>query len=162
MSSLPLARRQASLTHWSLRIHPANPEPVPHPSIVVVVTDHVNWARMIARGVRQAFQFVPRSQEEQDLEATAFLAIVELAQRFDPTKVPPGGDPIGAFRGWAAIDVRCRCQREARRLRNGGTYNTRREKAGKALVVERLRDESELIDPRSLIERDEPDDEFNP
>jgi hypothetical protein len=98
---------------------------------------------------------MPNSQEEADLEATAFLAIVELAKRFDFTKVPPGGDPAFAFRGWIAIEVRCRCRREARRLRKGGTYCTRREKAGRALVVEPLRNESQLIDPHSTLEQGE-------
>lgn len=162
MSSLPRPRRQTSPIQWSLRILPEQPVTFSQPSIPILATDHLKWARMIARGVRKAFQFIPGSQEEQDLEATAFLAIVELAKRFDPTKVPPGGDPVGAFRGWAAIEVRCRCQREARRLRNGGTYNTRREIAGRALVVERLINGAELIDPRSLVECDESENVSHP
>ena len=31
-----------------------------------------------------------------------------------------------AFRGWCSIEVRSRCKREALRLRNGGTFNTKR------------------------------------
>jgi hypothetical protein len=133
--------------------------PSPPAAREIAILDHLKWASMIARGVRRAFHFVPGSQEEQELEAVAFLAIVELARKFDDNKVPRGGDRIGAFRGWAAIEVRSRCRREARRLRNGGTYHTRREKAGLALVVERLKDGPELIDPRSVVDEDETNEE---
>jgi hypothetical protein len=125
----------------------------------ILVTDHLKWARMIARGVRQAFNLKLGSQEESDLEATAYLTLVELVKRFDVVKIPIGGDPNSAFRGWAAICVRCRCQREARRLRNGGTYHTRREKSQKTIVVERLRNGPDLVDPRSLVEEEENEDE---
>jgi hypothetical protein len=159
MSFLLSTFRQPFLTHWSLAARQQTAEFFEQPPIIIEVADHVKWGRMIARGVRQSFHFVKGSQEEEDLEATAFLAIVDLARRFDSAKVPIDGDPIGAFRGWAAIEVRCRCRREARRLRNGGTYHTRREEAGKALVVERLLHLSELVDPRSLVELDEPEPE---
>jgi hypothetical protein len=159
MSFLPPAFGHQFLTQWSLVSRQRNAESYEQPSMIIEVADHVKWGRMIARGVRQSFHFVKGSQEEEDLEATAFLAIVDLAQRFDSAKVPVDGDPIGAFRGWAAIEVRCRCRREARRLRNGGTYHTRREEAGKALVVERLMHLSELVDPRSLVEVDEQEQE---
>jgi hypothetical protein len=129
--------------------------PVSSPGHAIVVTDHLKWARMIARGVRQAFNFKVGSQEESDLEATAYLTLVELVKRFDAVKLPIGGDPNSAFRGWAAIGVRCRCQREARRLRNGGTYHTRREKTRKTIVIERLKNGPDLIDPRSLVEEEE-------
>jgi hypothetical protein len=161
MSFLLPAYGQPLLTQWSMLIHHGNTEPAPRPCTAIAVIDHVKWARMIARGVRRAFHLVAGSQEEQDLEATVFLAIVELAQRFDSARVPPDGDSTGAFRGWAAIEVRCRCRREARRLRNGGTYHTRREKPGHALVVERLLHESELVDPRSLVELEEPEEEID-
>ena len=38
--------------------------------------------------------------------------------------------------GYARPDVLSECQREARRLRNGGTYNTRREEPGMSLMVQ--------------------------
>lgn len=122
----------------------------------IAIQGHITWARAIARGVRNSFRFLPGSQEEQDLESTAYLAAVELAQRFDPTRVPPGGDLEAAFRGWATIAVRSHCRREARRLRNGGTYHTRREKPGHALVVQGLpeHDDVMLVDPRSVEEEE--------
>lgn len=46
--------------------------------------DHMRWARAIARGVRADYRFQRGSQEEQELEATAYLVLVEYAARFDP------------------------------------------------------------------------------
>jgi hypothetical protein len=95
------------------------------------------------------------SQEEKDLESVAYLALVELARRFDPAKAPAGAATVDAFRGWAAVEVRCRCRREARRLRNGGTYHTRRETGQRAVVVGGLKKARDMIDPRSLDTDDE-------
>jgi hypothetical protein len=156
MSSLPYSHGQMSMPR--LYIPPEQAASNPH--IVIDVTEHVRWAKMIACGVRRSFHFKMGSQEEQDLEQTAYLAIVELVERFDPTKIPNGGDPDGAFRGWAIIEVRCRCQREARRLRNGGTYCTRREKNRKPLLVQRLKNGPDLIDPRSVVEEEESEEEI--
>jgi hypothetical protein len=142
-------------------LNPVNTKQTSSPSITIVVTDHMKWAQMIARGVRQAFHFKMGSQEEQDLEATAYLALVELMERFDPSKIPSGVDPNHSFRGWAVLEVRCRCLREAYRLRNGGTYHTRREKAQKRVVVERLINGPDMVDPRSLVDDDEEEDESN-
>jgi hypothetical protein len=122
---------------------------------VIVATDHLKWARAIARGVRRSFNFGIRSQEEQDLQATAYLAVVELARRFDWSKLPPGGDASAAFRGWATIEVRSRCRREARRLRNGGAYHTRRERPGQVLLMQSLQNQPALVDPRSVLEEEE-------
>ena len=91
------------------------------------------WAKGIARGVRADFKFGRRSQEEADLEGVALLALCEKAAAFDPRRVPEGGDPVGAFKGYASRAIRSKCIEEARRLRNAGTYHTRREK-GKAPV----------------------------
>jgi hypothetical protein len=121
---------------------------------MIVITDHIRWARTIARGVRRSFRFLRGSQEEQDLESTAYLTLVQLACKFDPRRVPPGGNMRSAFRGWATIGIRNQCQREARRLRNGGTYNTRREIAGVSLVVAHLPEKFDRIDPGS-VELDE-------
>lgn len=137
----------------------ALPTQATHHSAHIAVTDHMRWAKMIARGVREAFHFRIGSHEEQDLEATAYLAIVELAERFDSTKVHADSDAINAFRGWAAIAVRCRCQREARRLRNGGTYHTRRENTLKPVVVNRLKNGPDVVDPRSLVDDNEDEHE---
>lgn len=113
------------------------------------VEDQLPWAREIAQEIRRDYSFRRMSQEAQDLEQVAYLVVVELAQRFDPARVPPDGNLVFAFRGWAAIEVRNRCRREARRLRNGGTYNTRRETRGQALVIAPLLKPREYVDPRT-------------
>lgn len=153
MSTLPPARGPELLSRWRERVAALGGSPA------ICITDHLIWARTIARTVRRAYNFRSRSQEESDLEATAYLAIVELAARFDLAQVPPGGNVIRAFRGWAAIEVCSRCRREARRLRNGGTYNTRREKPGVAFVVVPLFKSWAVIDPRSIPPKeDAPED----
>lgn len=129
------------------------------PPAVILATDHLRWARAIARGVRRSFNFGLGSQEEQDLQSAAYLAVVDLVRRFDFARVPPSGDARAAFRGWAAIEVRSRCRREARRLRNGGTYYTRRERPGQALIVGSLQNQPALIDPRSEKRELESEDE---
>ncbi|HEY1190785.1 MAG TPA: hypothetical protein VGE74_24355, partial [Gemmata sp.] len=81
------------------------------PRVAPAVIDpvaHLVWARAIARGVRADFRFVRGSQEELELEATAYLALCECAHRFQLAKVPAGGCADGAFRGWCAIEVRSR------------------------------------------------------
>ena len=105
---------------------------------VVDPTPHIKWARSIARGVRADFGFLKGSQEEQELEAEAYLALCRKAHSFDPSRVPPGGDPAGAFRGYASSYIRCECRREARRLKNGGTYHTRNESGLQTIEVEDL------------------------
>jgi hypothetical protein len=160
MFYLPLQCGQMSISYL-----PSPPDPADanssSPRVAIQVADHERWARLIARGVRRTFHFKMGSQEEQDLEQTAYLAIVELIERFDPAKIPIGGNPDEAFRGWAAIEVRSRCQREARRLRNGGTYCTRREKNRKPITVERLKNGLELVDPRSVVKEEESEDEVD-
>jgi hypothetical protein len=174
--------------------------------------DHLAFARAIARGVRADYGLYSGSQEEADLEATAYLAVCNYAPRFDaersyragaersivrscrrwrrgrptgpaPRSVPFAGaeqahwarglaravavrrrfgprsidrsalfalalsiaaaraaafDPIKAFRGWASVEVRLRCTREALRLRNGGLYHTTSDPAAKRLRVTAL------------------------
>ena len=75
-----------------------------------------------------------------DLEQTALLAMVRYAMTFDPSRVPADGDVVGAFRGYAHRELQSECRREARRLRNGGTYRTRREKDRKPIIPESLQD----------------------
>jgi len=91
------------------------------------------WAADVARGVAAAWRFVPGSQEDDDLAQAAALAVCELHARFDPAQVPAGGNPVGLFRGWAHRTVLTACHREAARLKNGGTYRTRRGPAGPAV-----------------------------
>jgi DNA-directed RNA polymerase specialized sigma subunit len=147
MSSLPPALGQAFLAEWSLRFAAKSGNAS---STAISALDHLRWARSIARRVRRAYNFRVGSQELSDLEQVACLAVVELLERFDESLVPAGGDAVRAFRGWAMIEVRNRCRREARRLRNGGTYNTRRETPGESLVVLLLPRGTEFVDPRSV------------
>lgn len=102
------------------------------------VTNHLDWAAKIARSIAHAYKFVRQSQEEDDLVSIAHLTVVQKAVTFDPEHVPEGGDTGGAFRGWLHPHIVGFCRREARRLRNGGTYYTRREVAGVALVAEQM------------------------
>lgn len=99
---------------------------------------HVKWAKAVARGVRQHYRFLTGSQEEQDLEGVALVQLWRLAGEFDPNRVPEGGSFYGAFHGWAHPFIRGECQRHCRRLRNGGTYNTRKETGRLPVLVEEL------------------------
>lgn len=194
----PLERSAAAEASATAFVHASDPDRGPSPTpFAVCPTDHIKWARTIARGVRHRYGFLRDSQEERELEATANLVVCEYAKRFDPVSAFWGGteraveaackrwrpkcvpspqwadvrfagvdfggramelarhvaevralvpddeyralvrfalkvahervrafDPIGAFRGWAAVEVRSRCQREAMRLRNAGTFRT--------------------------------------
>lgn len=90
------------------------------------VRSHLDWARIVARGVCRGGGFPRGGQEERDLEQTAAAELVRKLPAFDPGQVPPGGDPDMAFRGWVRPFLKCACDREALRLRNGGTYRTTR------------------------------------
>jgi hypothetical protein len=92
--------------------------------------DHLEWAG----GVARAYAFDRTSQEEHDLKSAAYLAMVRCSRSFNLDRVPVGGDVGGAFRGFAHRYLQSECRREARRLRNGGTYNTRREH-GQPIIV---------------------------
>lgn len=126
---------------------------------------NIKWARAIARGIRRHYRFLTASQEERDLEGVALQTMWKCAGKFDPSKVPAGGDYAGAFRGWCHPFIKGDVQREARRLRNGGTYHTRRETGREQVMVEELpwrREESgqgyvDLADHRA-DERDEWED----
>lgn len=85
----------------------------------------LKWARVIARGVSDAFGFSRGSQEQKELEAFALAALWDRAGTFDPARVPPGGDFVGAFKGYAHPSLNFGCRQHADRLRNGGTYHTR-------------------------------------
>lgn len=88
---------------------------------------HVDWAERVGDGIARHYGFRRRSPGWEDIRAEAVVVVFEKAPEFDPARVPPDGDFDGAFRGWAHPTVRGRCQREAIRQRNGGTYRTRRE-----------------------------------
>lgn len=125
---IPSARASGPPCHLSRAMEPTAP--------TIDVLNHRAWAEGVAIGVARAFRFNSRSQEAADLKAVAVLVLVEKARRFDASKVPPGGDPDGQFRGYCHPDVQGQCRREARRLRNGGTYKTRREAGLPTLVAQ--------------------------
>ena len=131
--------------------------------------DHLKWVKAIARGVRADYRFGRGSQEEFDLEQTAAMALCRAAVAFDvETMAARNGiavadvELVGAFRGYASRYVRGECVREARRLRNGGTFHTRRERNADGSKKRRIEVESadarrtpdgdrvELPDPRTV------------
>lgn len=93
------------------------------------------WALAIAHGVRRDCRFRGGSEEESELEGVATLAVVELCERFDESRVPPEGDLVKAFCGWATQEIRSRCRRAARQLRNAGLFRTARTDEAKRLRV---------------------------
>jgi hypothetical protein len=96
------------------------------------------WAKGIARGVREDARFRAGSAEEEELEGTAIVALVELMHRFDELRLPPDGNLLGAFKGWAADEIRSRCRRHAATLRNGGTFRTTSNPEARQLRVRAL------------------------
>lgn len=85
---------------------------------------HLAWAEHIARLIARQRGLGPRSAGADDLVAVAHVTLIRLAPRFDPARVPAGGDPDGQFRGWAHRWVKKECEREAERLTNAGLYHT--------------------------------------
>lgn len=111
------------------RLH--RPEPG---AFAIDPSPHIDWAKAIGAGVASDFDFAARSQERMDLEAAAVAELTARCRAFQPERVPEGGDAGGLLRGYAHLSIQKECRREAERLRNGGTYRTRREKGG--LVVQ--------------------------
>lgn len=102
------------------------------------VSPHVGWATGIAVGVARAYRFTPGGQEEDELIGTALFRLVELSHRYDPAREVVKTDCGALFKGFCRRTLMTECQREARRVRNGGTYRTREETAGVTLSVEAL------------------------
>ena len=113
----------------------SRPDPDDFPATAIDIIPHITWARAIARGVRRDYRFRTGSPEEQELESTAFLALVKKSLSFTLGRVPPHGNVHDAFRGYASQYIRKECRREAIRLRNGGTYHTRRETDHEPLIA---------------------------
>jgi hypothetical protein len=113
---------------------PRRPSPNPRCAnctpVTVPAESHLDWAAGV--GARVARHHNLRGQERDDLVSAAQLTLLELLARspadggFDASRVPPGGDPGGAFRGWAYRFLACECGREAARIRGGGTFHTAR------------------------------------
>lgn len=121
------------------------------PARLVVDPSHVKWARAIARGVRADYRFVRGSQDEYELEAVAYLELCVRTKAFDRRRVPPGGDPFGAFRGYAHVFIAAKCRQAAVRIRNGGTYHRARPELTKGVQVGPLpvdSDGAELLECR--------------
>lgn len=98
---------------------------------------HLAWAENIARRIATSskFGFGWKSQEADDLVAVAWQVLAGLAKRFDPARVRPGSSPDQLFRGWAWKFIPKECEREAIRIRNGGTFNTTSDSAANAMRV---------------------------
>lgn len=136
--------------------------PSRHPEVMNPLIDpvqHLEWAATIAGHVGRRYRFQKDSQERADLVSVAYLTLVRKCRGFRPEMVPAGGDPAGAFRGWVHPTVWKECLREARRLRNGGTYRTRQELSGVALTAEPFGEDSGMwiLDHRD-DEAEPPDD----
>ncbi|HEY3787768.1 MAG TPA: hypothetical protein VGL71_02885, partial [Urbifossiella sp.] len=116
----------------------------PTPGFPIDVLAHFDWALGVARGVAASFRFLRDSQETADLEQVCFLTLLRRAKTFDPKKVPVGGDEGGLFRGFVHRDLQSECRREARRLRNGGTYRTRTEQGKRTIAAEHFSTMREL------------------
>lgn len=105
---------------------------------------HIEWSQHVTRQMVRALGFDPKGQEGMDLLSVATVTLLTLAKRFDVTLVPAGGSIDGQFRGWAWRYIRCECEREARRLRNGGTFRTKRGEGFRAVPLPRCRNCSEV------------------
>lgn len=99
------------------------------------VTQHLAWAEKVGKAIAREYHFRKAGQEEDEIVAVAYLHAVRCADRYTGET----GD-VDHFRGYAYVSVVAECRREARRLRNGGTYWTRKEKRGEVIDVSPLSD----------------------
>lgn len=90
----------------------------------VSVSELRTWAAQIAHRVRRSYHFSTHSTETDDLLAEADRALCERCNHFDTTLVPPGGNLLHAFKGYAHDWIRDAVRKEAERLRSGGTFHT--------------------------------------
>jgi hypothetical protein len=96
---------------------------------------HIDWAERVGGSIAAAYRFPPHSADREDVRAYAVLVMVQKAKDYDPARLPPGGDHAKAFRGWCHPTLKSECVREAKRLRNGGTYHTRRDESAPVVAV---------------------------
>lgn len=116
------------------------------------------WAKGIARGVCGDAGFRRGSADEQILESEAVEVIVEYANRFDELRLPEGGNIVGAFKGWASIEIRSRCRRLVTEMRGGGTVGKGSSEDAQAVRVQALpltADGSDVALPWPECEREE-------
>jgi len=106
-----------------------------------LASTHYEWAERLAYKMAAALGVVG-SQQVDDLRAAGRAAVAALCLRFDPARNPLAAE-TNAFRGWAKKTVRSEAVREAKRLRNGGTYSTRRENEHEPLTVTYLEPEGD-------------------
>ena len=102
------------------------------------VTPHIEWASRIARRIAKGYRFVPGGQEEQELIGCAHLVLVRKSHTYEPAREVYATECGALFRGYVSQTVTTECRREARRIRNGGTYHTREEIDGVTLSVEAM------------------------
>lgn len=79
--------------------------------------DHVEWCRRLAVHVSNKAKF--HYQEREELISVAYLELVRLVRRFDPSRLEYG-EPGHLFRGWAKRSILTACRRAVRTLRGGG------------------------------------------
>ena len=96
------------------------------------------WLHGKARGIAGFLGFERGSQEEAELSQVAAVELVQCVANFDPAMVPPGGSAVGLLRGYATQFIRPELIREAKRIRNGGTYHSRDESMYPPVKVEGL------------------------
>lgn len=102
------------------------------------ITPHMSWAEGIARKVSRKYRFGVGSQEEMEIISAAYLVMAEKSHTYEP-KLEVTATECGAlFRGYCTVAITTDCRREARRLLNGGTYNTRNETPGITLTVDQI------------------------
>ncbi|QEL18846.1 hypothetical protein [Limnoglobus roseus] len=70
-----------------------------------------------------------------DLISAGYVRALEKIPHFRPDDPKAAADPNGAFRGWAYRDVMTYVQREAARLRGGGTFRSPRREPGRDPVI---------------------------
>ena len=75
--------------------------------------DQTDWVLAAARQVAFDRGLSRNRAARLALAALAIRVAIARAEAFDP---------VCAFRGWAAVEVRMRCKREAIRIRNGGMF----------------------------------------
>jgi hypothetical protein len=99
------------------------------------ITAHLGWATKLGKTVAREYHFRKGGQEEDDIISVAFLHLHRCGMRYTGRS-----DDVDHFRGYAYPSLVAECRREARRLRNGGTYWTRKEQRGEVIDVPALSD----------------------
>lgn len=103
---------------------------------------HEDWVwgytRMLAGKFAESLGFHKGGQEHDELQSAAYLVVcADVVPGFDPEQVKDG-NVERVWKQYLKTHVKGEVGREARRLRNGGTYNTRHESDHEPINVEGL------------------------